>query len=321
MCDGGSEFKQHFERAAEQHGILQIIADAASPWQNGRVERHGGWVKERAELEINSGQTVLIEPNDLEELILATVSCKNRWYSRGGYSPCQRVFGVNPRVPTELLSDDALQELGWEEIECDAFDQDTATAAYNRSHQIRQRARQLCIEAACRDRIKSSIKQRTHKQRQWAVGQWVYVWRKFPGTGQGHLTRARWTGPGVVVLQAGHTVWVSMRARLWKRNSDQLRPATHHESIGADMARSGELQDLITQGRSTKAGAVDVTAEGTPDDLGDGRVPSTEIGKPMIQNPTLEESRIMQIPEQTSSEEQHSSSQAGNRSQTSDTRR
>ena len=116
-------------------------------------------------------------------------------------------------------------------------------------------------------------------------------------------------------------MWVSMRARLWKRNSDQLRPATHHESIGADMARSGELQDLITQGRSTKAGAVDVTAEGTPDDLGDGRVPSTEIGKPMIQNPTLEESRIMQIPEQTSSEEQHSSSQAGNRSQTSDTRR
>ena len=305
VCDGGSEFKQHFERAAEQQGILQIITDAASPWQNGRVERHGGWVKDRAELEINSGQTVLTDSHDLEELILATVSCKNRWYSRGGYSPCQLVFGVNPRVPTELLSDDALQELGWEEIECDAFDQDTATAAYNRSHQIRQKARQLCIEAACRDRIKSSIKQRTHKQRQWAVGQWVHVWRKFPGTGQGHLTRARWTGPGVVVLQAGHTVWVSMRARLWKCNSDQLRPATHHESIGADMARSGELQDLIAQGRSTKAGAVDVTTEGTPDDTGDGKVPSIEIDKPMVQESIADDLRTADTAKDIESEGQH----------------
>ncbi|CAK8995053.1 Retrovirus-related Pol polyprotein from transposon TNT 1-94 [Includes: Protease, partial [Durusdinium trenchii] len=305
VCDGGSEFKQHFERAAEQQGILQIITDAASPWQNGRVERHGGWVKDRAELEINSGQTVLTDSHDLEELILATVSCKNRWYSRGGYSPCQLVFGVNPRVPTELLSDDALQELGWEEIECDAFDQDTATAAYNRSHQIRQKARQLCIEAACRDRIKSSIKQRTHKQRQWAVGQWVHVWRKFPGTGQGHLTRARWTGPGVVVLQAGHTVWVSMRARLWKCNSDQLRPATHHESIGADMARSGELQDLIAQGRSTKAGAVDVTTEGTPDDTGDGKVPSIEIDKPMVQESIAHDLRTADTAKDIESEGQH----------------
>ena len=66
LCDGGSEFKQAFERSAEQFGLMQIITDAASPWQNGRVERHGGWVKDRAEMEINSGQTVLVEVSDLE---------------------------------------------------------------------------------------------------------------------------------------------------------------------------------------------------------------------------------------------------------------
>ena len=50
------------------------------------------------------------------------------------------------------------------------------------------------------------------------------------------MTRARWTGPGVIVLQVGHTVYVSMRARLWKCNSDQLRAATHYESVGAALA-------------------------------------------------------------------------------------
>ncbi|CAK9083538.1 Retrovirus-related Pol polyprotein from transposon RE2 (Retro element 2) (AtRE2) [Includes: Protease RE2 [Durusdinium trenchii] len=283
VCDGGSEFKQSFERSVEQHGILQIITDAASPWQNGKVERHGGWVKERAELEINSGQTTLIESSDLEELVLSIVACKNRWFSRSGYSPCQLVFGANPRVPAELLSDDTLQEIGWQEIETDPFDQDTAAAAYNRSHQIRQRARQLCVEASCREKIRLSSTHRAHKQRQWAIGQWVFVWRKFPGTGQGHLTRARWTGPGIVVLQAGHTVWVSMRARLWKCNSDQLRPASHFESIGAEMARSGELQELVKQGRSSKAGAVDVTLEGTPPpDEEQQLVPTTEVAQPLV---------------------------------------
>ena len=132
---------------------------------------------------------------DLEELVLSMVACKNRWYSRGGYSPCQLVFGTNPRVPTELLSDEATQDLGWQEIDADAYDQDTAAAAFNRSHHIRQRAKQLCIEATSKEKIRLATRQRIHKQRNWTVGQWVYVWRKFPGTGQGHLTRARWTPP------------------------------------------------------------------------------------------------------------------------------
>ena len=42
ISDGGPEFKDIFERSLEQLNILQLVCDAASPWQNGRVERHGG---------------------------------------------------------------------------------------------------------------------------------------------------------------------------------------------------------------------------------------------------------------------------------------
>lgn len=71
-------------------------------------------------------------------------------------------------------------------------------------------------------------------------------------------------GPGLVILQAGHTVYVSMRSRLWKCNSDQLRAATHYEALGASLTEVAELKDLLLQGRQSRCGAVDVASEGSP---------------------------------------------------------
>ena len=264
VSDGGSEFKNQFERGLEHLGCLQVVCDASCPWQNSKTERHGGWVKDRAELELSSGQSIILQPSDLEELLVNVVCNKNRWFSRGGYSPCQLVFGVNPRIPLDLLSDDPLQEAGWDDVLNDAFDQDSATTEFRRAHAIRQKARELCVQAVSKEKIRLSANHRRHPQRQWTIGQWVFVWRRQPGTGQGHVTRSRWTGPGIVVLQSGHSVWVSMRARLWKCSSDQIRPASRDEAIGAELGRAEEFQQLIMQGQSAKAGAVDVSAEGPP---------------------------------------------------------
>ena len=263
ISDGGSEFKDVFERSLEQHNILQLVCDASSPWQNGRVERHGGWVKERAELELSSGQSIISSSEELEELLTFVVAHKNRWFSRGGFSPCQLVFGINPTLPADLLGD-APQDLAWQDIEADAVDQDTAAMEFSRSHQIRQRARELCVQQTAATKVRLSSSGKPHKQRQWAQGQWVYVWRKSAGTGQGHLTRSRWVGPGLVVLQAGHTVFVSMRSRLWKCNSDQLRAATHYEALGASLTSVAEIRDLLDQGGRARCGAVDVASEGPP---------------------------------------------------------
>ena len=266
ISDGGSEFKAFFERCAEQAGILQVTSDASSPWQNGKVERHGGWVKSRAEAEIDAGQSILTSVGDLDDLVLNIVVHKNRWFSRGGFSPAQLAFGANPRIPADLLSEDPLQGPGWDDIHLDPYDQDTPAAEFSRAHLIRQRARELCIAQNSKDKIRLSGKGKRHPQRTWSQGQWVFVWRRTPGIPSGHITRLRWTGPGIVVLQQSHTVWVSMRSRLLKCNSDQLRPATHYEELGADLSESQELQDLLKQVRSGRAGAVDVASEGSPED-------------------------------------------------------
>lgn len=138
LSDGGSEFKDVFERSLEQHNVLQVVCDAASPWQNGKAERHGGWVKERAEMELSAGQSVISTSQDLDELISCVVAHKNRWFSRGGFSPCQLVFGSNPSIPADLLCDRP-QDLAWQDIEADGFDQDTAVQSKSSNPPTSQR--------------------------------------------------------------------------------------------------------------------------------------------------------------------------------------
>ncbi len=266
QTDGGGEFRFDFERHLEQCGCLHVVSDSHSPWQNGRVERHGGWLKQRLEQEVQSGQSTVSNLEELEILVTSLVSHKNRYFHRGGYSPYQLTFGVNPRVPVELLSDDPLQAAGLSEVIADDFELDSAAQEFNRAHTIRQRARELCMKQSAKDKVRLSSQSILHKQRQWHAGQWVYVWRKFAGTGQGHFSRSRWTGPGLVIAQQGHSVWVSMRSRLLKCNSDQLRPASHDEAIGAELQKSGEIRDLLHQASSHRAGAVDVASEGAPGD-------------------------------------------------------
>jgi len=155
LSDGGSEFKSVFERSLEQRNILQVVCGASSPWRNGKVERHGGWLKERVELEMSSGQCVAAASEDLDELIAYLVAHKNRWFSRGCFSPCQLVFGNNPTIPVDLLGDPP-QDMAWQDIESDVSDQDTAAAEFAKSHRSRQRARELCIQYNANNKIRLS---------------------------------------------------------------------------------------------------------------------------------------------------------------------
>ena len=214
LTDGGPEFKAGFERGAEQCGVMQIVSDASSPWQNGRAERHGGWAKDKVEEELQAGVAHVSNEEELELLLSSVVSSKNRYFHRGGYSPSQLVFGCNPRVPLQLLGDDELSVVAKEDVMADAFEQDSPAAEFSRAHSIRQRAKELCMKNTVKDRINHSVRGKTHVQTYFSPGQWVYVWRRTPSPAEGHVTRSRWVGPGLLVLQAGHTAWVSMRSRL-----------------------------------------------------------------------------------------------------------
>lgn len=261
VTDGGMEFRGRFERGLEQLSVLHNVTDIQSPWQNGRVERHGQWIKDRVELELASGSSILENLNDLDNLIMELVSCKNIWFSRGGYSPAQIVYGRNPRLPPELLSDADQASPGWSDILCDPTEMDTAAAEFKRAHRIREQAKKLAMEHTSKEKLRDAAKPPMHRYRTWTAGQWVLVWRIAQGS-----ERARWVGPGLVILQNGHTVYVAMRSRLWKCNTDQLRPATATEELGMQVVLTDQYRDLLQQMRGQRAGAVDVAREGAPSD-------------------------------------------------------
>ena len=60
-------------------------------------------------------------------------------------------------------------------------------------------------------------------------------------------------------------MFVTMRSRLWKRSSEQVRSAASDETTGAELVTQGQFRDLLPYLRGTRGTtAVDVEREGPP---------------------------------------------------------
>eukprot|EP00969_Alexandrium_andersonii_P199792 8824962-Alexandrium_andersonii.AAC.1 len=76
------------------------MTDPHAPWQNGRVERHGGWVKERLGSELVSGRPLPQSVAEVDALIMELVACENMWFHRGGFLPASWSSGPTRGCPT-----------------------------------------------------------------------------------------------------------------------------------------------------------------------------------------------------------------------------
>ena len=76
------------------------------PWQQGKTERHGAHFK--ALLEKSRSEVVVTEEEELQQLTMEVEQAKNRYSNRSGFDPVQRQIGQWPRLPTSILSDEAI---------------------------------------------------------------------------------------------------------------------------------------------------------------------------------------------------------------------
>ena len=264
ICDAGNEFKALFERNLELTGCYQHVIHPESPWENAKAERHGGWLKNRLDSEIHGGRCIFTSLSEFDEFLASLTSTKNRWLSRGGYTPSQLVFGHLPRVPGELLAEDELGNAGLADAYEDPLEVDEAAGEYRRAHRIREKARQMALQQASRDAIGKAQRSAHHQSRQWTPGQWVYVFRRAKQNQDLHL-RDRWVGPGIVVAANNDTVYIGMRTRLWRCSKSQIRAALPNEVLGRELMSDPGLAELLRQVVSgSQAGAVDVAREGPP---------------------------------------------------------
>ena len=255
VLDRGKEFDNHlFKQTVGGLGVGLHYTDPQSPWQNSRTEKAGGLLKEKLRCTIHE---TTASREELQVVLAEVVAARNRYMDRFGFSPMQRVFGKNLRLPSSLLSTDTLNR---DLVEAAAPD------AIKRSWDIRDAAAREWLKRQDSNAVRRSLKanSRTADLKPIPAGTWIYVFRDTP-------SYRGWVGPGVVIAEdfTNRSAWVSMRGRLWKASREQIRPATPEEELGAELIL--ELSQEMLQ-KLKKPGQIvyqDITQEDGPaeDDL------------------------------------------------------
>ena len=106
VCDAGREFLGEFINKATNQGIVVHQIASKAPWQQGKTERHGGLFKNI--LDKARSDLVVTDFKALRQLLMEVEQTKNRYSNRSGFSPVQRQIGQWPRVPTSILSEEAI---------------------------------------------------------------------------------------------------------------------------------------------------------------------------------------------------------------------
>ena len=248
VCDAGKEFASDFMKKATASGVVVYQIGARAPWQNGKTERHGMHYKEL--LEKARLETVITDERELKMLMQEIELVKNRYSNRSGFSPVQRQIGQWPRVPSELLSDDAIDPT----LVSGALVDDL-----ERLHEFRRVAQKAFVEGNTREAVRKIERTRSRVSVTYEAGDYVYVYRvhrlrKRRGDGPQDVDYAKnkptWVGPGTVVAVDGANLWVTVWGELWKVAREQCRLATNLEKHGVELVMR-ECRELVEDYKKT----------------------------------------------------------------------
>ena len=264
--DEGREFRGGFTRLCGDAGVVMFRAAARAPWQQGKVERHGGVFKMM--MEKSREEMPPTSHEELVQLLYACESAKNRFANRSGYSPTQRQIGQWPRMPSSLLSDEEIDP---------ALQSQNNTEAFQRLMELRQIAMEAFVKVSSREAAARALKARPRVQAAFGAGEVVYVYRVLrrqktvhgaprAARGPGMGRKATWVGPGYVLATEGSVIWVNMMGELWKAAAEQVRRATTSEKMGVEIVNESipEMQERLKRG-SYRAGYRDITKEDFPE--------------------------------------------------------
>ena len=231
LVDLGKEFKREFTDMAEADGSEVDPSSLETPEQRGFVEHNGQLFKDMLCKVME--QQPCDNLNDFQEMIDITCCMKNRLISRGGFSPAQRVFGYNQRIPG-MASSDGSESLATTS-RVNAGDQ-----AVHRAMLIRKFAAQAFFESDCEQALRAAATHGPRPHHDYQTGQLVFFWRKGMDASKRPLA-SYWHGPArVVQTNLPTTVWVAYNGHLVKAAPEKLRPAAEEE----EMSLSGWLKGI-----------------------------------------------------------------------------
>ena len=218
--DQGGEFmSEDWKVMLQENGIRPILS--AAPWQRGRIERHGGIIKEMLNRVDNEHN--ITDVNQLDEALQQCFRAKNMMSIHEGYSPEQAVLGRASRLPASIIDDESLSS------HLSSHGTDLASDRFRKRLEMRTAARSAFSRADNSEAIRRAL---THQSRGdshlWSCGQLCMYWdrRKSPNM----LEKGRWNGPAQVVSQESRTIiWITHMNRLLRCAKENLRPVSLRE--------------------------------------------------------------------------------------------
>ena len=261
FCDNGGEFEKEFQEGLEMDGTVDERSASESPWQNGLCEKHGGVWKNMFK---KCFETVNPSSRDeIEEIVEQVNLAKNSLVRKDGFSPLQRVFGKEPRIPGLLYSGD------------DHVPMNSAILAgdrqFCRAMEIRQAARTAFLNADNDERVRRTLERRSRPERgPFPPGSKVYVWRRGGNVRKSGRQSMFWRGPGTVIGSSDNCTkfWVSLGTKVLKCSPEQLRRLLPEQEAQVKLVPK-ELVDWNKQ--LSKRGVAtfhDISADPKPDTNG-----------------------------------------------------
>ena len=242
--------------ACESEGTRVRHTAADAHWQAGKVERHGGLFARVFVKVLHNNQPT--NESAWRECVTQALSAKNTMFNVAGVSPCQFVFGRNPRTPSDLLQ---------ENPDIIASDASSCDHALRRQAEIRLSARRAMVASQDCKALREALRARLRVTKEFVSGQWVAYWRtqKFD---KGTIIRGgRWYGPALVLGKVGRNAIIAHRRSLLRCAPEQLRPVTEEErpvSLETEERELLGMKQLLNQGRFPKNQLVDLSSSDQP---------------------------------------------------------
>ena len=233
-----------FSEFCNNQGIEVQQTATGSPWQLGKVERHGGWFQQILQRVLDEARPQSQE--DWHTCVVQAQSAKNSLLTEMGVSPYQFVFGRNPRVPTDLLQE--------------ASDAVTADSVLQHAHAVRQAARRAVLQCQDDRALRAALRARPRLQPIFKSGDWVYYWRTQKWIDGSKQEGGRWYGAAMVLGHVGRNVVIAHKRSIMRCSPEQLRAASSAEATVAEFPENQLLgiKNLLERGQFPKSQFIDL---------------------------------------------------------------
>ena len=239
----------------ERDGIRVLSSAAEAHSQLGKVEKHGHLFEVILQKVIDQVQPR--NRQEYEQCIVQTTNAKNELLNQHGLSPCQLVFGRNPRVPDDLLQEWPCPVSGTASLSDDAV---------ARSQLIRTQARTALIMSQDDKTLRTALNARPRVERDFIPGDYVAYWRTQKYEKGVRLVGGRWFGVAVVMGRVGRNYLIYHRKNMFKVAPEHLRHVTAEERVLAqtDGRELLGLNEMLENKDKLGTQFIDLTGTPTP---------------------------------------------------------